>query len=230
MKLPSFWRWAWFDRRNLVVFGRNDVCPGPLNVPSTSCIVSLCAICGTCISCRKCDVVLVHSPKKWSEKSRQLQIRRNTHHFTIAHSKLNRWPQFFSSTKTNRVPFTFIATLSIFIFEFSNKIIGNHRTQLASMISAQFILVLRHLFRPMNDEKRDFCEFFPGLTILIDFPSSLKQIKRDCRKLCACQVCERMTFVVCWTWLVRRQTSELRACRWQCWIAAAKASRRFSCF
>lgn len=61
--LPSFWRLVWFDHRNLVVYGHNDDDPVQPNVPSTSCIVSLCAICDICIFCKKCAVVLVRSPK-----------------------------------------------------------------------------------------------------------------------------------------------------------------------
>lgn len=61
-KLPSFWRLVLSDHQNLVVYDRNDDGPGLPNVPSTFCIVSLCAICGTCIFCKKYDVVLVRSP------------------------------------------------------------------------------------------------------------------------------------------------------------------------
>ena len=71
LKLPSFWRLVLSDHQNLVVYDRNDDGPGLPNVPSTFCIVSLCAICGTCTFCKKYDVVLVRSPKKWKKLTRK---------------------------------------------------------------------------------------------------------------------------------------------------------------
>lgn len=70
VKLPSFWRLVLSDHQNLVVYDRNDDVPGKPNVPSTFCIVSLCATCGTCIFCKKYDVVLVRSPENESNEQK----------------------------------------------------------------------------------------------------------------------------------------------------------------
>lgn len=56
--LPSFWRWVWFDHRNLVVYDRNDDDPAKLSFPSTSCTVTLYGPCVRCTCGNTCDVLL----------------------------------------------------------------------------------------------------------------------------------------------------------------------------
>lgn len=62
--LPSSGRWASFDHQIPVAFCRNDVCPGMLSSPWTSCTVSPCGACGTYTFCRKCASVWERSPGK----------------------------------------------------------------------------------------------------------------------------------------------------------------------